>query len=53
MGEVKNSYTILVGNPDRKNPFRRPRHRWDGNTNMDLKKGAKSGINTMPPRRLF
>jgi hypothetical protein len=38
MGEMKISYTILVGNPDRKNPLRRPRHSWDDNINMDLKK---------------
>jgi hypothetical protein len=29
-------YKILVGNPERKGPLRRPRHRWEDNIIMDL-----------------
>jgi hypothetical protein len=28
---------ILVGKPETKKPFRRPRHRWEANIEMDLK----------------
>jgi hypothetical protein len=35
MGEIRNAYTILVGNPEEKRPFERPRRRWD-NMKMDL-----------------
>jgi hypothetical protein len=29
MGEKRNAYRILVGNPEGKRPLGRPRHRWD------------------------
>jgi hypothetical protein len=35
-----NIYKVLVGIPDKKEPFGRPRHRWDGNIKMDLKNRA-------------
>jgi hypothetical protein len=28
MGEKRNAYRILVGNPEGKRPLGRPRHRW-------------------------
>jgi hypothetical protein len=37
MGEKKNAYRILVGNPEGKRPLWRPRRRWVGNIKMDLR----------------
>jgi hypothetical protein len=37
MGEKKNAYRILVGNPERKRPLGRSRRRWVDNINMDLR----------------
>jgi hypothetical protein len=31
MGDMKNAFNILVGNPERKRPFERPRRRWEDN----------------------
>jgi hypothetical protein len=31
MGEKRNAYRILVGNPEGKRPLRRPRRRWVDN----------------------
>jgi hypothetical protein len=36
MGETRNAYKILVGNPEGKRPLRRPRRRWVDNIKMDL-----------------
>jgi hypothetical protein len=36
-GEAKNVCRILVGKPEGKRPLGRPRRRWMGNINMDLK----------------
>jgi hypothetical protein len=35
MGEMRNSYKSLIGKPERKGPFTRPRHRWEVNIKMD------------------
>jgi hypothetical protein len=37
MGEIKNSYSILVGKPEEKRPLGRPRRRWEDNIIMDLR----------------
>jgi hypothetical protein len=37
MGEKRNSYRILVRNPEGKRPLRRPRCRWVDNIKMDLR----------------
>jgi hypothetical protein len=34
---MRNTYRILVGEPERKRPLRRPRHRSVNNIKMDLK----------------
>jgi hypothetical protein len=34
MGEKKNAYRILVGNPEGKRPLGRPRRRWVDNIKM-------------------
>jgi hypothetical protein len=38
MGEKRNAYRILVGNPEGKRPLGRPRHRWVDNIKIDLKR---------------
>ncbi|KAJ4439060.1 hypothetical protein ANN_15016 [Periplaneta americana] len=37
MGESRNAYRVLVGRPEEKRPLRRPRHRWEDNSKMDLR----------------
>jgi hypothetical protein len=37
MGEKRNVYRILVGNPERKRPLGRPRRRGVDNIKMDLR----------------
>jgi hypothetical protein len=36
MGEKRNSYKLLVGEPEGKKPLRRPKHKWVDNIKMDL-----------------
>jgi hypothetical protein len=36
MGEKRNAYSLLVGNPEGKRPLGRPRRRWVNNINIDL-----------------
>jgi hypothetical protein len=38
MGEVRGAYNILVGKPEGRRPLGRPRHRWEDNIKMDLRK---------------
>jgi len=38
MGEMRNSYNILVGKPEGKRPLGRPRRRWEDNIKMYLRK---------------
>jgi hypothetical protein len=37
MGEMRNTYSILVGKPEGKRPLGRPRHGWVDNIKMDLR----------------
>jgi hypothetical protein len=37
MGQIRNSNKILVGKPEGKTQFGRPRHRWEDNIRMDLR----------------
>jgi hypothetical protein len=37
MGEMKNAYGILVGNPEGKRPLERSRLRWKDDIRMDLR----------------
>jgi hypothetical protein len=37
MGEKRNAYEILVGNPEGNRPLGRSRRRWVNNINMDLR----------------
>jgi hypothetical protein len=36
MGKKRNSYSILVGDPEEKTPQGRPTHRWENNIKKDL-----------------
>jgi hypothetical protein len=36
MGEKRNAYRLLVGNPEGKRPLGRPRRRWVDNIRMNL-----------------
>ena len=36
MGEDRGVHRVLVGKPEAKRPFGRPRHRWEKNIKMDL-----------------
>jgi hypothetical protein len=36
MGEKRNAYRILVGNPEGKIPLGRPRHRWADNNKIEI-----------------
>jgi hypothetical protein len=36
MGEEKNVYSVLVGKPEGKRSFGRPRRRWEDGIRMDL-----------------
>ena len=36
MGERRGVYRVLVGKPEGRRPFERPRRRWEDNIKMDL-----------------
>jgi len=36
MGEIRGVYRVLVGKPEGKRLFGRPRHRWQDNIKMNL-----------------
>ena len=38
MGEGRGVYRVLVGKPEGRRPLGRPRHRWEDNIRMDLRK---------------
>jgi hypothetical protein len=42
-GEKRNTYRMLVGNPEGKRPLQRPRHRWVDNIKVDLREIGTSG----------
>jgi hypothetical protein len=45
MGEKRNAYRILVGNPQGKRPVGRPRRRWVDNIKVDLREIGWDGMN--------
>jgi hypothetical protein len=45
MGEKRNSYRILMGNPEGKIPLGRPRRRWMDNIKTDLREIGWVGMN--------
>ena len=44
MGERRGIYRVLVGKPDGKRPFGRPRHRWEDNIKTDLLEVGCGGL---------
>jgi hypothetical protein len=44
MGEMRNVYSILVGKPKGKRPFRRPRRRWKGNVRTGTREIGWKGV---------
>jgi hypothetical protein len=44
MGERRGVYRVLVGKPERKGPFGKPRHRWEENIKMDLQEVGCGGM---------
>jgi hypothetical protein len=45
MGEKRNAYRILVGNPEGMRPLGRPKRRWVDNYKMDLREIGWDGRN--------
>jgi hypothetical protein len=45
MGEMRNTYRILVGKPEGKTPLGRPRHRWEDNIKLNLGGVGWEGVN--------
>jgi hypothetical protein len=36
MGEMRNAYNILIGEPEGKRPLGKPKHIWEDNIRMDV-----------------
>jgi hypothetical protein len=47
MGERRNAYRILVGNPEGRRPLGRPRRRWVDNIKMYLREDGMVGIGSI------
>jgi hypothetical protein len=43
-GERRGAYRALVGKPEGRRPLERPRHRWEDNIKMDLRKVGWGGM---------
>jgi hypothetical protein len=53
MGEGRNVYRVLVGKPEGKRPFEKPRRRWEDGLKMDLGEigwGSVEGIHLAQDR---
>jgi len=44
MGDRRGVYRVLVGKPEGKRPFGRPRLRWENNIKMDLQEVGCGGL---------
>jgi hypothetical protein len=44
VGDIGSAYNILVGKLEAKRPLRRPKHRWEDNTRMDLREIGWEGV---------
>jgi hypothetical protein len=47
IGEGRGMYMVLVGIPEGKRPFGRPRRRWENNIKMDLEEAGCGGIDSI------
>jgi hypothetical protein len=45
MREGRDVHVVLVGRPEDKKPLGRPRYRWEGNINLDLRDMRMNGAN--------
>ena len=43
-GEERHIYRVLMGQPERRRPLGRPRHRWEDNIKMDLQEVGCGGM---------
>jgi hypothetical protein len=46
MGEGRNVYRVLVGNPEGNRPFERPRRRWEDGIRMGLREIGWGGVDS-------
>jgi len=44
IGERRGVYMVLMGKPEGKRPFGRPRHRWEDSIKMDLQEVGCGGM---------
>jgi hypothetical protein len=44
MGQRRDVYRVLMGRPDGRRPFGRPRRRWENNFKMDLQELGCGGM---------
>jgi hypothetical protein len=49
MAEMRNAHKILVGKPEGKKPFERPKRRWEDNIKMDLREIGWRNADWMHP----
>jgi hypothetical protein len=49
MGEERKLHQVLVGKPEGKRPFGRPRHRWEDGIRMDLRETGWEGVREDSP----
>jgi hypothetical protein len=47
MGEMRNTYEVLVGKSEGKIPLERTRGRWEDNIRMDVRKRRWEGVDWM------
>jgi hypothetical protein len=47
MGEMRNAYTVLIRILEGKRPQGRPRHKWEDNIRMDIRKIGWESIDWM------
>jgi len=44
MGEIRNSFKVLVGKPERQKPLERLGHKWENNNRLDLTEIGLDGL---------
>jgi hypothetical protein len=49
MGELRNVYRVLLGEPEGKRPLGRPRRRWEDGIKMDLREIGFGGCGVDSP----
>jgi hypothetical protein len=49
MGEMRNTFKMLVAKPEGKRPLGKPRRRWEDNIRMDLRGKGWEGVGRIHP----